>query len=100
RARAGSGMGRRLNPRLLFWVGVILLLGYWFHLHPPGFGRIGYSEDMGGIDMSRILMSDAIKATGKPGFYSHRLMAPFGIAVPYYSWLMERDWSGAYVWLW
>lgn len=82
------------------WIGLLLVGFYWFWLHPPGFGRQGYVEDIGHAELTRSLMADAITRTGGPAFTSERIMAPEGTSVAFASWIMERDWPGGYLFNW
>src|SRR4051812_145388 len=86
--------------RAIFWGGLLFVLAYWFSLHPPGFGRLGYVEDIGSIEITRQVMADNLIAHGKPGFFTDRFGAPNGISIAFASWSLERDWLGAYFWMW
>jgi hypothetical protein len=85
--------------RLVFVLGLGAILAFWLAIRPPA-GRLGYAEDLGGIELSRVVMADNLRANGGPGFYASRMMAPYGIPAPYYSWALERDWLGGYAYLW
>jgi hypothetical protein len=74
-------------------------LAYGIWVHPPGWIRNGYGEDMGGIDLSRQIMADSLREWGRPEFFTKRMMAPDGISSAFYSWSLERDGLGALVWL-
>lgn len=102
-------MGQRLRNSRGFLCGLFLILLYALHMHPPGWGRIGYGEDLGGIELSRAVMAENLKATGGlPAFRTDRLMAPTGMSAAFFSWSLERDWLGAlfyllspdFPWLW
>ncbi len=84
----------------MFWVGLLAVLAYVLWMHPPGWGSIGYGEDLYGVELSRQLMADSLLSHGKPVFHTDRMMAPFGISAAFYSWALERDWIGAIFWNW
>ncbi len=79
-------------------LGLLFILAYWYLIHPPGFGRLGYLEDLC-MDQVRHLMAQKLNSVGRPEFFSDYVMAPFGATIPYMSWSIERDWLGAYVWM-
>ena len=83
-----------------FYLGFILIATYWL-INLPGewWGPIGYVEDFGHFEITRVIIADAIQQFGKPEFVTNRFMAPTGDAVPFMTWSMERDWLGAYAWL-
>lgn len=86
------------KQKFSFWLGLGLILAYWYWIHPPGFYR-GYSEDQCQVgDLPRQLMSESITQKGKPGFFTESLMAPTGASIPFMPWSIEQDWIGAYVW--
>lgn len=89
-----------MSRRFAFAAGLCLLALYWFHLRPPGLGRIGYAQDLGEAELCRQLVADSLIEHGGPAFHTTRLMAPGGTSAAYYSWSMERDWLGAYFWIW
>ena len=93
-------MAKKDTRGFAFWLGIVLILAYWLLLRPPGWGRLGYNEDLGSIELSRQLIADGIQQYGRPTFTTQRMMAPTGITAAYYSWSLERDWIGAYFWLW
>lgn len=81
-----------------FCLGLALLLLYWYWVHPPGFAR-GYAEDLC-PDIVRQIMAQQLQKLGRPSFITDQVMTPFKVSVPYLSWAIERDWLGAYVWMW
>jgi hypothetical protein len=81
------------------WLGVALLVVYLLWIRPPGAPQ-GYTEDSCLWDLTRQLTADSIRDTGGPSFFSTHVMAPTGASLPFLSWGLERDWLGAYVWLW
>ena len=83
---------------LALLAGLAVVAGYWYMTRPIGLPR-GYVEDFCG-DLSRQIMADSLKKFGSPQFTTDRFMAPSGMTVPYFSWSLERDWIGAYVWMW
>ena len=85
---------------LAFAAGLLGLFYYWLAVRPPDPSWLGYSEDLGNMELARILMSDSLREQGGPSFFTRRMMAPDGISIPYFSWMMERDWIGAYLWTW
>jgi hypothetical protein len=86
-----------LLSRLLPWFGLVLILAYWWSIHPLGFS-MGYVEDLC-TDMMRQLMAHNLDQYGGPAFRTDQFLAPFGASVPYMSsWSIERDWIGAYAW--
>ena len=48
-----------------FWAGLILVGLYWFSVHPPDFNRLGYVEDIGGLETVQI-MAENLKNSGGP----------------------------------
>src|SRR5579872_6817700 len=96
-------MKRRKNPPSLgpvtLWLGLALLAFYLVWIRPPGSPQ-GYVEDSCLFDLTRQLTADAIRDTGGPAFVSSHVMAPSGASLPFLSWGLERDWLGAYAWLW
>lgn len=91
-------MTHRLG-RWVFGLGLAAILVYWFSVRPVGIPH-GYSEDMCYPDMVRQLMADQLREFGKPTFITDRFMTPEGASVPYMAWSIERDWLGAYFWMW
>ena len=85
----------KLTP-IFFWVGLASILAYWLSVEPAG---RGYVEDFCG-DISRRVMAENLKLFGRPVFKTDLYMAPGGMSVPFFSWSIERDWLGAYVWMW
>ncbi len=81
-------------------LGLVLVLGYWLLVRPPTWGRLGYSDDMAGLEISRQIMADNLREGGLPSFFTHRMMAPAGTSAAFFSWAIERDWLGAYFWMW
>ncbi len=79
-----------------FWIGLVLLLAYYWIISPPGLVP-GYVEDFC-WEKSRWVMLDNLKEFGRPTFTTQRYMAPDGMGVPFFSWSIERDWLGAYAW--
>jgi len=86
------------RQRIIFFVGLGLILSYWFLVKPANPGP-GYFEDFCS-EMSRRAMSDSLEREGKPTFVTDLFMAPFGMPVPFFSWSIERDWVGAWFWKW
>ena len=93
-------LDRRTWGALAFFAGLAGLVYYWFAVRPPDPSWLGYSDDIGNMELARVLMSDSLREHGRPAFVTRRMMAPDGISVPYFSWMMERDWIGAYLWNW
>src|SRR4051812_43117981 len=91
-----SGGLRRWGAPL---AGLVLILLYWYSVHPLGFSR-GYFEDWCGPDVSRQLMAEAIARTGAPSFRIESYLAPVGLAGPFMAWEMEMSWLGSYFWKW
>jgi hypothetical protein len=85
--------------RRFFGLGLLLVLGYWLFVRPPGFGPLGYVEDLC-ADFVRQIMAQHIEENGRPTFVTRQVMAPHGAPVPFLSWSIERDWLGAYFWKW
>jgi hypothetical protein len=88
------------TARFAFFLGLLALGLYWFSVKPASMGPLGYSEDLGGIEISRVMMADSLVKFGHPVFNTTRLMAPFGISDAYCSWSLERDGLGALFWIW
>lgn len=88
----------RKYPVYAVYIGAFLILLYWLLLKPPGTGRLGYAEDLGGIELTRQIMADNLAEFGRPNFVTHRMMAPTGTNATYCSWALERDWIGGYFW--
>lgn len=86
------------KERKLLLLGLMVLALYWLWVRPPGFAR-GYIEDFC-AETSLHLIAHSIDTTGLPSFTTDRYMAPYGTAVPFLSWSIERDWLGSYVWKW
>ncbi len=82
-----------------FFLGLFLILLYWYSIHPPGFGRPGYLEDLC-IDFVRQMMAEQLQTRGHPFFQTRSVMTPFGASIPFMSWTIERDWLGAWFWIW
>ncbi len=93
-------LDRRTWGALAFVVGLAALAYYWFAVRPPDPSWLGYSEDIGNMELARVLMSDSLREQGGPTFVTRRMMAPDGISIPYFNWMMERDWIGACLWNW
>lgn len=91
-------MHKRLGV-LAFWLGVLAIGVYWYSVHPLGFAR-GYAEDLCFPDLVRQIMAEQLRIFGKPTFVTDQVMTPYGASVPYMSWQIERDWIGAYFWMW
>ncbi|OFZ81148.1 MAG: hypothetical protein A2583_04430 [Bdellovibrionales bacterium RIFOXYD1_FULL_53_11] len=87
-----------LNKRWAFIAGLAAVLFYWYMVHPPGFSRIGYSEDFCPDHVRQVMAENLIKH-GKPVFRTDSFFAPAGAAIPFISWSIERDWLGAYAWM-
>lgn len=84
-----------------FWLaGLLVVAAYWLWLKPNINGPIGYSGDLGTIELTRQIIADNLRENGAPTFVTSRLMAPTGISAAFFSWALERDWIGAYAWLW
>jgi hypothetical protein len=81
-------------------LGLVLIIAYWIHLHPPGWSSMGYGEDLGGIEITRTLMADSLARFGHPAFTTTRMMAPEGGSMAFCSWSLERDWLGGLFYLW
>src|SRR4051812_17186577 len=90
----------KLKRNAAWLIGFFLLLAYWCYLHPPTSPRLGYAEDLGGIELTRQIMADSLRRLGHPDFFSTRMVAPTGINATYCSWSLERDGIGALFWLW
>ncbi len=90
--------GRSISKRW-FLAGLVAVMAYVFSVHPPDFKTPGYAEDLCG-DSVRQLMAESIQDHGGPAFRTDRVMAPQGASIPFMSWTIERDWVGAYFWMW
>ena len=88
-----------LRSRWTFFLGLFAVLFYWFWVHTPGFGPTGYVEDFC-IDSWRQVIAESIAKNGRPLFVTDSWMTPKGASVPFMSWSLERDWVGAYFWMW
>lgn len=91
-----------LKKRGFPWIeclGLLVVLVYWYSVHPTGFSR-GYSEDLGFFELARQLMAQQIQQFGQPTFVTDQVMTPFKVSVPYMTWSTEKDWLGAYFWMW
>ncbi len=65
-------------------LGLVLVLGYWLLVRPPTWGRLGYSDDMAGLEISRQIMADNLREGGLPSFFTHRMMAPAGTSAAFF----------------
>jgi len=100
---AAHETGIRLRRRwsvLALSAGFLCVVLYWLAVAPPDPGWLGYSEDIGNQELARVLMADSLREHGGPAFHTNRLFAPDGGSAAYFSWMMERDWLGAYLWSW
>jgi hypothetical protein len=86
--------------KLCFGIGLMAVFAYWLHLRPEAGSLLGYSGDLGTIELTRQVIADNLRDAGRPLFLTDRLMAPTGTSAVYFSWALERDWLGAYAWIW
>ena len=87
----------RKRSYFAFWLGLVAVLAYWYLVRPVG--GIGYVEDFCS-ELSRRAMAENLLKFSAPTFVSDLFMAPFGTPIAFFSWSIERDWLGAYVWMW
>lgn len=79
-------------------MGLLAILAYWYSVRPVDLAR-GYSEDLC-ADILRQAIAESLQTFGRPTFQFKQFMAPFGASAPFMSWAIERDWLGAYFWMW
>lgn len=80
-------------------VATAIVLAYWGWVRPNYPGPIGFAEDLC-TDIVRQMMASILTTQGHPQFFTDQFMTPQGASIPFMSWSTERDWLGAYAWLW
>lgn len=88
-----------MRHKLVFWMGLLGVLVYWFSVKPAGFQR-GYLEDHCTFEMSRQAMADQIREKGGPAFFTKHYMYPEGTSTAYLPQSIEQTWIGAQFWNW
>ncbi|MBY0470952.1 hypothetical protein K2X30_07255 [bacterium] len=75
-------------------LGLLLILAYWYSIHPPGFERVGYAEDPGSYEIMNRIVDKQLTKSFWMSFKTDLYMNPSGAALPYFPWSLERDLLG------